>query len=55
MRPLRECQGKKYLVTAICYFTKYVEAKPIESKSATEIAEFLHGLICRQVLNYEYG
>ena len=35
---LREYDGKKYIVTAICYFSKYVEAKPISSKSAEEIA-----------------
>ena len=45
--PLPEINGKKYIVTAICYFSKYVEAKAIESKSATEIAEFLFELICR--------
>ena len=45
--PLRECDGKKYIFTAICYFSKYVEAKPISSKSAEEIALFLYSLICQ--------
>ena len=45
--PLREYDGKKYIFTAICYFSKYVEVKPISSKSAEEIALFLYSLICR--------
>ena len=39
----------KYIVMAICYFSKYVEAKPIATKSAKEIAGFLYSLICRYV------
>ena len=45
--PLIEYDGKKYIVTVICYFSKYVEVKPISSKSAEEIALFLYSLICR--------
>ena len=44
--PLCEVNGKKYIVTSICYFSKYVEAKAIGSKNTTEIADFLFGLIC---------
>ena len=43
--PLHEVNGKKYIATAICYFSKYVEAQAIGSKNATEIADFLFGLI----------
>ena len=43
--PLQEAQGYKYIATAICYFSKYVEAKPIRTKSADEIALFLYKLI----------
>ena len=33
---LCKVNGKKYIVTAICYSSKYVEAKAIGSKNATE-------------------
>ena len=45
--PLCEVNGKKYIVTAICYFSKYVEAQAISSKSTTEIADYLFSLICQ--------
>ena len=45
--PLQETNGKKYIVMAICYFSKYVGAKAIESKNVTEIVEFLFDLICQ--------
>ena len=44
--PLQEINGKKYIVMAICYFSKYVEAKAIGSKNTTDIAKFLFELIC---------
>ena len=44
---LHEVNRKKYIVTAICYFSKYVKAKAIGSKNVTEIADFLFGLICQ--------
>ena len=34
MGPLRECNGMKYIATAVCYFTKFVEAKQIPGKCA---------------------
>ena len=37
----------KYLVTAVCAFTKWVESEPLKDKSAKEVAKFLHRLICR--------
>ena len=27
------CNGMKYIATAVCYFTKFVEAKPIPEKT----------------------
>ena len=43
--PLCEVNHKKYIVTDICYFSKYIEAQAIGSKNVTEIADFLFGLI----------
>ena len=46
--PLPETKdGYKYLVTAVCAFTKWVESEPLKDKSAKEVAKFLHRLICR--------
>ena len=45
--PLRESQGYKYTATAVCYFRKYVKAKPLRTKTADEVALFLYDLICQ--------
>ena len=45
--PLRECNGYKYLVTAVDYFLKYVEAKPITEKTGEQIGLFIYQLFCR--------
>ena len=44
---LQETCGYRYIATAIYYFSKYIEAKPIRTKSADEIALFLYELICQ--------
>ena len=41
MEPLRECNGMKYIATAVCYFTKFVEAKPIPEKTGVQVAGFM--------------
>ena len=45
--PLRECNGYKYLVTAVNYFSKYVEAKLITEKTGEQIGLFIYQLFCR--------
>ena len=40
-------EGYKYLVTAVCAFTKCMKSEPLKDKSAKEVAKFLHRLICR--------
>ncbi|KAK7502145.1 hypothetical protein BaRGS_00006509 [Batillaria attramentaria] len=39
--------GFSSIVVAVDYFTKWVEAKPLPSKSAKDTARFLYELICR--------
>ena len=41
---LKEYQGLKYIVTAVCYFTKYVEAKAIPAKTGEEVGLFIYEL-----------
>ena len=45
--PLPESDGKCYIATAVCYFTKSVEAKAIPDKSRLEIAQFIYELMSR--------
>ena len=45
--PLRECNGCKYIMTAVCYFTKWVEAKAIPEKTGEQIGTFIYQLFCR--------
>ena len=45
--PLKEYQGLKYIATAICYFTKYVEAKAIPAKTGEEVGLFIYELFMR--------
>ncbi|KAK3933197.1 LOW QUALITY PROTEIN: Gag-Pol polyprotein [Frankliniella fusca] len=45
---LPEMDGFKYICVAICYFTKYSEARALPDKSAAGIARFLYeDVICR--------
>lgn len=44
----RTIRNKKYIVTAIDYFTKYVEAKALENANAEEVSTFIfEEIICR--------
>ena len=45
--PLCESNKKKYIISCIDYFSKFVEAKAIENKTAVEVATFIYELICR--------
>ena len=46
--PLRENNGMKYIVTSVCYFTKWVEAKVIPNKTGFEVVKFIyHSIFCR--------
>ena len=45
--PLKEYDGKKYIATAVCYFTKFVEAKAISNKTGDEVGTFIYELFCR--------
>ena len=45
--PLTECEGKRYIATAVCYFTKYIEAKAIPEKTEEQIAWFIYELMAR--------
>ena len=45
--PLKEYDGKKYIATAVCYFTKFVEAKAISNKTAEEVGTFIYELFCQ--------
>ena len=37
----------KYIATAICYFTKFVESKPIPKKTGVQVAGFIYDLLCQ--------
>ena len=39
--PLKECNGNKYIATAVYYFMKFVEAKPIPDKTGEQVALFI--------------
>ena len=43
--PLKECNGNKYIATAVFYFTKFVEAKPIPDKTGEQVALFIYELM----------
>ena len=45
--PLIEIDGFKYVLTAICYFSKWTEVVPLKHKSAIEVAEALYTMMCR--------
>jgi len=41
-------QGNRYLIVAVDFFTKWVEAEPLKEANAQNIAEFIHKeIICR--------
>ena len=44
---LKEVDGYNYVITAIDYFTKYIELKALHTKTADEVGLFLYELICR--------
>jgi len=44
---LPEVNGKKYIIVAIDYFSKWSEIEAIENKTADTVARFLFKLICR--------
>ena len=46
--PLPETpRGKKYIITATDYFSKWAEAAPLPDKTAVGVADFLFSLFCR--------
>ena len=45
--PLKECNRKKYIATAVCYFMKFVEAKLIPDKTGEQVALFIYELMSR--------
>ena len=45
--PLPEVEGMRYIITAIDYTSKWVEAKAIPTKTSENVAEFLHSLQTR--------
>ena len=47
IRPLKEYEGKKYIATAVCYFTKFLEAKAIPNKTVHEVGTFIYELFCQ--------
>ena len=51
--PLKENNGFCYIVTAVDYTSKWVEAEPICDKSALSVAQVLFKLLCRY-LYYVY-
>ena len=45
---LRSTDGHVAIVMAVCYFSKWIEARPLKSKEASEVARFLYeDIICR--------
>lgn len=46
---LPEINDYKYLVVAIDYFSKRTEAKPLNKKDASSVAEFLYELVIRHL------
>ena len=45
--PLKESNGKKYIISCVDYFSKYLEAKAIENKMGSTVGTFTYNLICR--------
>lgn len=45
--PMPDYLGMKYIVTAVCYYTKWIEASPVRDKCAQSIAWFLYRIHCR--------
>ena len=45
--PLKEYEGLKYIATAVCYFSKFVEAKAIPAKTGEQIGLFIYELFMR--------
>lgn len=44
----RSTDGHVAIVMAVCYFSKWIEARPLKSKGASEVARFLYeDIICR--------
>ena len=39
--PLKQSNGKQYIISCVDYFSKYVEAKGIENKTDSEVTKFL--------------
>ena len=44
---LRESNNKKYIITCVDYFSKYIEAKSLENKSGSAVGAFFYELISR--------
>ena len=40
-------EGHNAIVTAVCYTSKYVEARAIKGKDAEQVAQFMFSLLCR--------
>lgn len=44
---LPESNGKRYIVVAVDYFSKWSEAQALQDKSAVSVASFIYDVICR--------
>ena len=43
----RSTDGHVAIVMAVCYFSKWIEGRPLKSKEAIEVARFLYGdIVC---------
>ena len=51
--PLKVNNGFHYVITAVDYTSKSVEAEPIHDKSVSSVAQVLFKLLCRK-LEYIY-
>ena len=45
--PLKEYKGLKYIATAVCYFSKFVETKAIPAKTGEQVGLFIYELFMR--------
>ena len=45
--PLKESNGKKYIISCVDYFSKYVEAKATENRMGSAVGTFTYDLMCR--------
>ena len=44
----RSTDGHVAIVMAVCYFSKWIEGRPLKSKEAIEVARFLYeDIVCR--------